>query len=154
MADGNGGQRPFQSYINEAKEGRLTVKMDPEEFVYMDRDCEAMKLLIRSLQASTKEIRDSENWWGTRDKTDLVSASVMEIRLREKAKDSDNGNDINTIMEEHYKYIEDIQEVHKVIREKMMAADKDFAARFNAKAQSLGPVTTPLKPRQPGVTTW
>lgn len=55
-------QRPLEGLINDAKEGRLTVnfnqdvRVNAEEFAYIERDCQAFKDSIRNIQQIAKEI--------------------------------------------------------------------------------------------------
>ncbi|MBF6482000.1 hypothetical protein IU408_28230, partial [Nocardia cyriacigeorgica] len=82
--------------ITEASEGRLTVsvsqdvRVNAEEFVYIDRDCTAFKDLIRELQRTAGQIADQEVWGLGEDKDPLSSASILVGRFREKAKGTEN----------------------------------------------------------------
>lgn len=133
--------RPLDGLLVEAKEGRLTVnlgagspdqvRVNAEEFVYMERDCEGFKLLIQELQRIAEEIADREKWDLGEKHPDLHSAGTMVGRFRSKAKGSQDSNDVFAILEQHYLIVEDIQELHRVIAQRYMETDDAFAARYN-----------------------
>ncbi|MBF6161399.1 hypothetical protein IU421_02365 [Nocardia cyriacigeorgica] len=142
--------------ITEANEGRLSVRVsqdvrvDAEEFVYIDRDCQSFKDLIRILQRTATEISDQEKWGLGEDKDPLSSASILVSRFREKAKGSDNS--VHAILEEHYKIVDEIQQLHKAIAQRYIDTDETFAARYNQLTAELPP-PGPIAPTrtQPGV---
>jgi hypothetical protein len=127
--------------LTEAREGRLSVnlgagspdavRVNAEEFVYIERDCEGFKLLIRELQRIAEEINDREKWDLGEKNPDLPSAAVMVGRFRSKAKESQDANDVFSILEQHYRIVEDIQELHRVIAQRYMETDEAFAGRYN-----------------------
>ena len=132
------GKRPFQDQIDAAREGRLTmsfssdVRVNAEEFVYMDRDCDAMKLSIRDLQEIADRIADREVWGlGEAPDSWIKSGKVLVNRFRTKAKGDESGNDAHTILEQHYQIVDGIQELHRAIAERYVATDEEFAARYN-----------------------
>ncbi|BDU08441.1 hypothetical protein [Nocardia cyriacigeorgica] len=149
-------QRPMAGLIEDATEGRLSVQMSgdvrvsAEEFVYIDRDCTAFKDLIVELQRIAGQISDQEVWGLGEDKDPLSSASILVSRFREKAKGSDNS--VYSILEEHYKIVDEIQQLHKAIAQRYIDTDEAFAARYNQLTAELPP-PGPIAPTrtQPGV---
>ncbi|WP_228542174.1 hypothetical protein [Nocardia sp. XZ_19_369] len=129
--------RPMANMLAAARDGQLAVEMNPEDFVYIDRDCQFFKDTIRDIQ----EIMDNvsrQDHWGLGEKEDkMVSATTLVDRFRKKANGAGNGNSVWQIMEEHHRIVEDIQEVHRVVRERMMQADSNFAAEFNRLNETL-----------------
>ncbi|TLG12207.1 hypothetical protein FEK35_11935 [Nocardia cyriacigeorgica] len=149
-------QPSLAGLITDASEGRLSVQLNgdvranAEEFVYIERDCEAFKTLIRDLQAIALEISDQEKWGLGEDQDPLSSASILVSRFREKAKGSDNS--IYSILEEHYKIVDEIQQLHKAIAQRYIDTDETFAARYNQLTAELPPPGPIAPPRtQPGV---
>ncbi|NEW30635.1 hypothetical protein [Nocardia cyriacigeorgica] len=148
---------PFSGLITEATEGRLStqlngdVRVNAEEFVYIDRDCQAFKDLIVDLQEIARTVSDQAKWGLGEDKDPLSSASILVSRFREKAKGSDNS--IHAILEEHYKIVDEIQQLHKAIAQRYIDTDETFAARYNQLVAELPP-PGPIAPTrtQPGVT--
>ncbi|MEU1955243.1 hypothetical protein [Nocardia rhamnosiphila] len=133
--------RPLEDLLTEAREGRLSVnlgaglpdsvRVNAEEFVYMERDCEGFKLLIRELQRIAREIFKRERWDLGETSKDLSSAGVLVDRFRTKAQNAEDGNDVHAILEQHYQIVEDIQELHRVIAQRYMETDETFASRYN-----------------------
>jgi hypothetical protein len=133
--------RPLEDLLTEAREGRLSVnlgagspdavRVNAEEFVYMERDCEGFKLLIRELQTAAQDIWKRERWDLGEASNDLPSAAVLVGRFRTKAQNAEDGNDVHAILEQHYQIVEDIQELHRVIAQRYMETDEAFAGRYN-----------------------
>ncbi|MGQ4599536.1 hypothetical protein [Nocardia sp. R6R-6] len=140
MSEGNDSPRPMTNLINEAKEGRLRVRMDPEQFVYVDRDCEFFKDQIRNIQRTMTEI-SQQPYWGMgedyrgKDGKELVSGKTMVKRYREKARGSQNG--VYEVMESHYQVVEDIQNLFRTIRDRYAQQDAEWAARYRDLEASL-----------------
>ncbi|NKY57643.1 hypothetical protein [Nocardia flavorosea] len=131
--------RPLGSLLTQAREGSLSVSLgqgapdevraNAEEFVYIERDCEGFKLLIQELQSMAEDIADRERW--DLGEKDMDSARIVVGRFRSKAKGADDGNAIFEVLEQHYRIVEDIQELHRVIAQRYMETDDAFAARYN-----------------------
>ena len=140
---------PLANLITEAREGRLTVRMDLEKFVYIDRDCEYFKDEIRKIQTTMTRISKQDKW-GLGEKfekqgdRDLVSAKTMVQRWREKSDGS--ANSVFAVMESHYKVIEDFQTLFRTVRERITSADTDQAARYTDLEANL-PQQAPATPK-------
>lgn len=142
--------RPLEDLLAEVREGRLSVnlgtgspdsiRVNAEEFVYMERDCEGFKLLIRELQRIAEEIADRDKWDLGENNPHLPSARIMVRRFRSKAKESEDSNDVFAILEQHYRIVEDIQELHRVIAQRYMETDEEFAGRYNELMAGAPPV--------------
>lgn len=142
--------RPLEDLLIEAREGRLlvnlgtgsadAVRVNAEEFVYMERDCEGFKLLIRELQSIAQDIFKRERWDLGETSEGLSSAAVLVSRFRSKAQNAEDGNDIHAILEQHYRIVEDIQELHRVIAHRYMETDEAFAGRYNELMAGAPPV--------------
>ncbi|TQM28899.1 hypothetical protein [Nocardia bhagyanarayanae] len=145
--------RPIANLITDAREGRLGLRMEPEDFVYIDRDCERFKLAIRAMQHEAQAISeiDKAQWGIGADNAILTSAQTLVDRFRTKGKGSDNS--IHAILEDHFRIVEDIQTLHREIRQRYVDADADFAARVNKILARLPEQLTPIDPAQskPGV---
>ncbi|MBB5911555.1 hypothetical protein BJY24_000422 [Nocardia transvalensis] len=157
---------PLADAIKNAQDGNLTVsfsrgspdsvRINADEFVYIDRDCEAFKNEIRDLQVIAQNISDRERWGLGETTPGMDSANTLVGRFRGKAKiidpSKDSENNVYSILEEHYKIVDDIQTLHRTIAEKLMQQDQEFAARYNEVKATMepSPIGTPM---QPGVTT-
>ncbi|MGI5221198.1 hypothetical protein [Nocardia sp. CA-290969] len=157
MTEENPPARPLTNLITEAQEGRMSVRLTPEEFVNINRDCESFKLLIRDMQETAKRIAETpaKDWGLGADNALLTSAQTLVNRFKEKGKNAPDKNDVYSILDENYKIIEDIQTVHKIILDRYMEADTAFADAVRQYEGSLGaPAPIEGKPRQPGVTAY
>ncbi|NUP26489.1 MAG: hypothetical protein HOQ44_07305 [Nocardia sp.] len=128
-----------------ANDGQIAVQMSPEEFIYLERDCETFKISIRQIQRLADEIGDQSHWGLGEANDDLFSARAMVGRYKVKAKGAEDGNSVHLIMEQHFKIVEDIQNVFRVMRDQMMQADSEWAAAFNSLNASL-PERPPVGP--------
>lgn len=144
---------PLTNLISAAREGSLRLRIEPEEFVYIDRDCQRFKTLIRTMQTEAEDISNIEaGQWGIgADNPRLSSAQMLVQRFREKGKGSENS--IHAILEKHYLIIEDIQTLHREIMQRYMQSDEDFANRVNSILARLPEQPAPIDPAQsqPGI---
>lgn len=133
--------RPLAELITEAQEGKLTltynagVRLNAEEFFYIDRDCSDFKQFIRAQQQVAQDISDQKHWGIGEDQDILPSAKVMVHWFRSKAAKIDSGkdsdNNVRDLLEEHYKIVDDIQTLHHTIAQRLIDTDQEFAARYN-----------------------
>ncbi|WP_330229438.1 hypothetical protein OHA40_25745 [Nocardia sp. NBC_00508] len=123
--------RPMANILSAAREGQLGIQMSPEDFIYIDRDCEFFKIEIRKIQRSMDAVSQQEHWGLGESSGDMVSASTLVDRFKTKARGAEDRNSVHQIMEDHYRIVEDIQDVHRIVRDRMMQADSNFAADFN-----------------------
>ncbi|MEU2088440.1 hypothetical protein ACWDSF_18415 [Nocardia beijingensis] len=134
--------RPMANVLNAAREGQLGIQMSAEDFIYIDRDCEYFKTAIRSIQRHMDFVSRQPHWGLGEGDGNLVSAQTLVDRFREKARGAKDSNSVYQIMEDHYRIVEDIQEVHRIVRDRIMQVDSNFAADFNR-------LTTTLPDRPP-----
>lgn len=148
MSEDTPPRSPLANLITEAREGRLGLRIEPEEFVYIDRDCQRFKDLIRFMQREAEAISNIEaaQWGIGADNPKLTSAQVLVQRFREKGKGSENS--VYAILENHYRIIEDIQTLHREIMQRYMQYDDDFADRVHSILARLPEQPTPIDPTQ------
>ncbi|WP_405165578.1 hypothetical protein OG203_11045 [Nocardia sp. NBC_01499] len=142
MSDEEKPPRPLANLVSEAREGRLKVRMDPEQFVYVDRDCEFFKDRIRDIQQTMTDIAQQDTWglgehYQGNGGKDLVSGKTMVKRYREKARGSQNG--VYEVMESHYQVVEDIQDMFRAIRDRYSQQDAEWGARYRELEATLPP---------------
>ncbi|MCP2279026.1 hypothetical protein [Nocardia amikacinitolerans] len=130
-------QRPMANMLSAARDGYMSVALKPEDFVYIDRDCEYFKGVIRQIQTIMDGVSRQESWGLGEGVNELVSAQTVVNRFKKKARGADDRNSVHHIMEEHHRIVEDIQQVHRLVRERMMQADSNFAAEFNRLNETL-----------------
>ncbi|RDI64437.1 hypothetical protein [Nocardia pseudobrasiliensis] len=146
--------RPLEKLINDANSGNLTVsfssdiRVNAEEFVYIERDCQAFKDSIRSLQRVAQNISTQKSWGLGEDQQILPSAQTVVRRFRTKAAAIDPGkdsaNNVFDILEQHYQIVDDLQQLHRTIAQKYMEADQQFAAQYNELMAHVPP--SPITP--------
>ncbi|WP_328389827.1 hypothetical protein [Nocardia sp. NBC_00416] len=129
--------RPLANMIAAATDGHTSVQMRPDDFIYLDRDCEYFKKVIRDIQFLADEISKQSHWGLGEVNDDLTSARTMVGRYKVKARGAPDGNGVYEIMEQHYQIIEDIQNTYRIMRDQMMQADSAWAADFTAKSDTL-----------------
>lgn len=132
------GKRPMQGVIDAANEGRLSVsfnsdvRVNAEEFVYIDRDCQAMKDKIRAMQETARKISERDVWGLGEDPGSWIqTGKVLVSRFRSKAQGEESGNSVHAILERHYQIVDGIQELHRVIAQRYLETDSEFASRYN-----------------------
>ncbi|MFD4433135.1 hypothetical protein [Nocardia sp. NPDC058497] len=125
----------MQDLLTEAQEGRLSVsfggsvRLDAEEFVYIERECETFKDLIIELQRTASDISKREVWGLGEAVAELTSAQTMVSRFRQKGQGSDNS--VHAVLEQHYQIVDDLQVLHRTIAQRFQASDAEFASRYN-----------------------
>lgn len=129
--------RPMGNMLNAATEGRIAVAMTPEEFINLDRDCELFKGVIRQIQGIAEAISEQDHWGLGEGNDRLTSARAMVGRYKVKAKGAPDGNGVHEIMEQHYLIVEDIQNTYRLMRDRMMQADSEWAAAFHSLNETL-----------------
>lgn len=144
---------PLANLITEAREGRLTIRMDLEKFVYIDRDCEYFKTQIRDIQTRMTEVSRQDKWglgdtFTPQGDRDLISAKTMVQRWRDKSRGSQNS--VYEVMESHYKVIEDFQTLFRTVRERITSVDTEQAAKY----QDLEANLPQQAPAQPKIFSW
>lgn len=129
------GEAPMQGLIDAAKNGQLAVSfsdelyVNAEEFVYIERDCQAMKDQIKEYQRIAVNISNREVW-GLGDRSDWIQcAPVLVGRFRAKAKGG--GNDVHSILQKHWDIIDGIQQLHREIANRYQQSDAEFAAKYD-----------------------
>ncbi|WP_245671720.1 hypothetical protein [Nocardia amamiensis] len=138
MGDDNAqAPRPMANILIAAQEGQLGIQMSAEDFIYIDRDCEYFKDAIRRIQRSMDAVSQQEHWGLGEGNGDMVSAQTLVDRFKKKANGAEDRNSVHQIMEEHFRIVEDIQAVHRIVRDRMMQADSRFAAEFNRQNTEL-----------------
>ncbi|MFB8277164.1 hypothetical protein [Nocardia colli] len=134
----------MSNLVSAARDGQLAVAMKPEDFVYIDRDCEYFKRTIQHIQTIADEVSNQPNWGLGETNKQMVSAGTVVDRFKGKAKKATDGNDVYTVMEQHYLIVEDIQTTFRSVRERMMQADSNFASEFTRLNETL-PERAPIQ---------
>ncbi|MQY29791.1 hypothetical protein [Nocardia aurantia] len=132
---------PLAELIADAQKGLLSVhlsddvRVNAEEFAYIERDCEAFKTEIRRLQTIATNISNQKRWGLGEDQAVLTSAKLVVRRFRSKAavvdSSSDSSNNVHDTLEQHYRIVDDLQQLHRAIAQRYIQADQEFAARYN-----------------------
>ncbi|WP_019932818.1 hypothetical protein [Nocardia sp. BMG111209] len=141
MGDDASSERPLAQLITEAQAGRLSVdlsddvRVNAEEFAYIERDCEAFKHEIQKLQRIATNVSTQKKWGLGEDQALLTSAQAVVHRFRTKAAAVDAGkdspNNVYDVLQQHYQIIDELQQLHRTIAQRYIQADQEFAARYN-----------------------
>ncbi|MGQ4614753.1 hypothetical protein [Nocardia sp. R7R-8] len=131
MGDDSAPSRPMANILSAANEGQLGIQMSAEDFIYIDRDCEYFKSAIQKIQRSMDFVSRQSHWGLGESDGNMVSAQTLVDRFRKKARGAEDLNSVYQIMDDHYRIVEDIQEVHRIVRDRIMQVDSNFAADFN-----------------------
>lgn len=142
----NDSPRPLSNMLEAVGGGHATVRLSPEEFVHIDRDCESFKRTIRKIQSTINSVADQPEWGLGENHGKLLSAETVVGRFRKKANHAEDGNSVYEVMEQHYRIVEDIQEVHRIVRQRMMETDAEFASAFQRLSAEL-PEQPPVQPK-------
>lgn len=137
--------RPMANLLAAASEGQVAVQMTPEDFIYLDRDCDTFKVSIRQIQLIAMDIAAQDHWGLGEANDELTSARTMVGRYKVKAAGAPDGNGVYEIMEQHHKIVDDIQNTYRAIRDRIMQADSEWAAAFNSLNETL-PERPPVAP--------
>ncbi|WP_327119800.1 hypothetical protein OHB12_14545 [Nocardia sp. NBC_01730] len=129
--------RPMANMLAAAREGQLGIQMMPEDFIYIDRDCEYFKDVIQKIQRSMDVVSQQEHWGVGEGNNEMISARTIVDRFRKKARGAEDRNSVYQVMDDHYRIVEDIQAVYRTVRDRMIQADSNFAAEFNRLNTSL-----------------
>ncbi|AVH20637.1 hypothetical protein [Nocardia cyriacigeorgica] len=137
------GKRPMQDIIDAAKDGQVSlsfnesIRVNAEEFVYIERDCEAMKNKIRDLQTLAKDISGRQKWGLGEGVEWIKTGGTLVSWFRGKAEGDPSGNTVYAILERHYQIVDSIQELHRAIAERYQQTDSSFAAEYNQAQASI-----------------
>ncbi|MEU4836965.1 hypothetical protein [Nocardia testacea] len=129
--------RPMTNMINAANEGQITVRMAPEEFINLDRDCSLFLGVIEQIKRIAGEISRQDHWGLGEADDDLSSARAMVGRYKVKAQGAPDGNGVYEIMDQHVRIVQDIQDVYRIMRDRMMQADSEWAAAYHSLEATL-----------------
>ncbi|MFC4377510.1 hypothetical protein ACFO5K_25850 [Nocardia halotolerans] len=140
---------PLENIIQEAKNGALSVsfstdvRVNADEFVYMERDCEAFLDEIESLQRRAATVAAREKWGLGEGTEGLTSASTLVDWFRSKAGNAgiaaDSDNNLHDILQQHHDIVVDIRNLHREIANRYMTQDQEFAARYNELSANVPP---------------
>jgi hypothetical protein len=84
--------RPMANMLAAATDGQTSVTMTPEEFIYLDRDCDLFMTLIRQIQQIADDV-SRQDVWGLGEANDrLTSARAMVGRYKVKGRGAPDGN--------------------------------------------------------------
>ncbi|WP_405164975.1 hypothetical protein OG203_07635 [Nocardia sp. NBC_01499] len=127
---------PLANLITEAREGRLVVRMEPEEFAAIDHECTRFKEVIAAVQQDMLAISQIQTWgFGDHPGSGLMGAPALGQQFRDKA---NGGPDSHfAVLEEHFGVVEDIRRLHEEVRNRLMEHDDAWAARFRNTLASL-----------------
>ncbi|MGW6425020.1 hypothetical protein ACWF82_20295 [Nocardia sp. NPDC055053] len=106
------------------------VALDPAEFAGFDRGCAEFLRVIDQIKVLAGEIGDQVHWGLGEGDARLISGATVVARLRTKA--GGEGNSIDAVLAEHARVVAGIRATHRVVLDRMMLADGEWAARVRS----------------------
>jgi hypothetical protein len=155
-------KRPFANMLNAASTGGIKIKMDLDQFVHLDRDCQTFLDLIAQIQTLAANVSKVDTWGlGEHTVTDdgkkLTSGEALVRRFKTKSRGSNDqiDNSVYAMMLAHQKAVEDIQNTYRSIRKQITDHDAEQAAKYSDLEKNLPPepglsVTPFVPPSYPG----
>ncbi|MET7768841.1 hypothetical protein [Nocardia sp. NPDC005366] len=121
-------ESPFGAFIEDAKSGALTVRMEPQAFLDLDKACEDLILDLSLAQNDARALGERATWGLGEDVARLSSARELVTLFKEKAFGGPN-NAYDTLAD-YIAVARDIQSLLTTIRETYERTDEDFARRL------------------------
>ncbi|CAM4453747.1 hypothetical protein NONI108955_29905 [Nocardia ninae] len=119
---------PFPGYIEDAKAGALTVRMDPQGFIDIDKACQELINQLTGIRADARDLGEKTSW-GLGESNPRLSSAVELVQLfREKAFGGPN-NAYDTLSD-YVTVAEEIRAMFKTICETYQRTDAEFAAKL------------------------
>ncbi|MFD4428183.1 hypothetical protein [Nocardia sp. NPDC058497] len=112
------------------------VALDPAEFAEFDRGCAEFLRVIDQIRALAREIGDQAHWGLGEGDARLISGATVVARLRTKA--GGEGNSIGAVMAEHARVVAGIRAAHRVVWNRMMLADEEWAGQLRSVESAAG----------------
>jgi hypothetical protein len=136
--------RPFANMLSAASAGNIKLKMDLDQFVYLDRDCDTFLAAIKTIQEIAQDT-SRISVWGLGESTvsdsgkKLTSGETLVNRFKAKSQGSNDktDNSVHAIMEAHKQAVEDLQNLYRTIRKQITDHDSEQAAKYASLEKSL-----------------
>lgn len=112
------------------------VALDPAEFAGFDRECGEFLRVIDQISVLAGEIGGQEHWGLGEGDARLISGATVVARLRAKA--GGEGNSIGAVMVEHARVVAGIRAAHRVVLDRMIVADEEWAGRLRSVESAVG----------------
>lgn len=119
---------PFGGYVEDAKTGALTVRMEPQAFLDIDAACQNLIIDLSSVQHDARALGERSTWGLGEDNPRLTSAIELVNLFREKAIGGPN-NAYDTIGD-YIAVATEIRRLFTTIRDAYEHTDEDFARRM------------------------
>ncbi|MGY0497318.1 hypothetical protein ACWZHB_02320 [Nocardia sp. FBN12] len=114
--------------------GALTMR--PAEFAGIDAACDELLRAITRIRALAVEVGERGQWGLGEDNARLISASTLVARLRSLAGAKENS--IAATLDAHSRIIEDIRQLFRGARDRIVHADQEWTGQFNSMESTAG----------------
>ncbi len=135
MTNDSGGQR-FGPLIEQAKTGSVSLNVEPQTFLALDKALQQRKTEIQTIQRLVQQVRDHETWGVGEQSAVLTSARTMVQRLRDKG--SGGANNAYDTLQDHWQTADEMQTLFRTICDRLQQTDSEFAARLRAAQSNTG----------------
>ncbi|MET8652632.1 hypothetical protein [Nocardia aurea] len=121
-------ESPFGGFVEDAKSGALTVRMEPQTFLELDRACEELILELSLARNDARALGERTSWGLGETNARLSSARELVTLFREQAfGGADSAYDT---LAEYIEVATEIRSLLTTIRETYERTDEDFARRI------------------------
>ncbi|MBF6331416.1 hypothetical protein [Nocardia transvalensis] len=124
------GRAGFGPLIDQARTGGVTLKVDPQAFLALDRAMQQRKTEIEAMQQLVRKVSEHESWGLGEQSGVLTSAHTLVQRFRGKGMGGPNS--AFDTLQDHWRVADELQTLFRTIRRRLEQTDADFAARLRA----------------------
>ncbi len=137
MTNDSGGQL-FGPLIEQAKTGSVSLNVEPETFLTLDKALAQRKTEIQTIQKLVQQVHNHENWGMGEQSSVLTSAHTLVQRLRDKG--SGGANNAYDTLQDHWKTADELQTLFRTICDRLQQTDNEFAAKLRVAQSNTGGV--------------
>jgi uncharacterized protein YukE len=135
MTNDSGGRR-FGPLIEQAKTGSVSLNVEPQTFLALEKALQQRKTEIQTIQRLVGQVHNHETWGVGEQSAVLTSARTMVQRLRDKG--SSGANNAYDTLQDHWQTADELQTLFRTICDRLQQTDSEFAARLRAAQSNTG----------------
>lgn len=130
------GSRVFGPLIEQAKSGSVSLNVEPQAFLALDRALQQRKTEIQTIQKLVQQVRTHGAWGLGENASILTSAHTIAQRFRDKS--SGGANNAYDTLQDHWRTADEMQTLFRAIRDRLQQTDSEFAAKLRAAQAATG----------------
>jgi len=125
----------FGPLIEQAKTGSVSLNVEPQAFLALDKALQQRKTEIQTIQQLVQKVHNQDSWGVGEQSAILTSAHTIVQRLRDKG--SGGANNAYDTLQDHWKTADELQTLFRTIRDRLQQTDSEFAAKLRAAQSAL-----------------